>query len=186
MKTRNKLSILASVAALALVGTGYAAWQFSKENTVDVNGTVNVVGKADEVGTLTLKDGLTYTLVLDQNEDGGVYWADNEGTKLTDANIVLEFVGTDRAVNETVTISMESDYASAIETYVTFGDNDADQSFTWTGEKTVEEITFALPTVAYTDAYPLNEAAYDAMYEAVNGAEITFTFTAEIDECTHA
>lgn len=185
MKTRNKLSLLAGVAALALVGTGYAAWEFSKTATLDVSGNVNVVTKADEVGTLNLKAGQTFSLVLDQNEDGGVYWADASGNKLDSANVVLEYKGTERVVNETISVSATADYDSAITTYVTFGDLAAAQEFTWTGGATAKEITFALPTVSYTDAYPLNETQYDAMVTALDGAEVTFTFTAEVGECTH-
>lgn len=186
MKNFNtKVALVAGVAALALVGTGYAAWHFSSDASVDVSGNVNIIAKDTEVGTLNLKAGQTFSIVLDQKEDGGVYWADASGNKLNPANVVLEYKGIDRVVKETISISMESD-CSALETYVTFGADAEAQEFTWTGGTDAEEITFALPTVEYTDAYPLNETQYDAMVTALDGAEVTFTFSAEVVECTHA
>lgn len=183
MKTKGLRTLLASVTALSLVGTGYAAWQFSKDATATFTGNVVVTEKADEVGTLTLKSGETVKLVLDQNEAGGVYWANTSGTEIS--TITLEFKGTERVVDETITVSGEATSTGKLSDYVTIG-TFADVSHDWVGGLSAVEYEFTLPTVAYTAAYPLNETAYDKMVTDLSGAQVTFTFTAEVAECTHA
>ena len=188
MKTSNKITLIAGLSAIALIGTGYAAWTFSENATATADGNVNITTKT-ETGELKLADGQTFVLTLDQDFIGWQKTANDNDT--SDVKVVkLEYTGSEAkdykngyAVEETIKVSMTADYG-ALSTYVTFGSLDAEQSFNYTGTKL--DIDFNLPTVSYVDAkYPRNETDYDAMVTAIGSAKITFTFTATVEECTH-
>lgn len=190
MKTTNKISLIAGLAAIVLVGTGYAAWTFSKDASVNADGNVNITTKDPEVGTLSLEAGQTFVLTLDQDFIG---WqkeaADNNTSDVS--TVKLEYIGSEAkdykagfAVNEDIKVTMTAEYG-ALSTYVEFGALEAAKTVDYLGEKITFE--FALPTVSYVEAkYPRNEKDYDAMVTAIGSAKVNFTFTAEVVECTHA
>ena len=189
MKTSNKITLIAGLSAIALIGTGYAAWTFSKDATATADGNVNITAKADEAGKLELAADQSFVLTLDQDFIGWQKTANDNNT--SDVSVVkLEYTGSeakdpngDSAIEETIKVSMTADYG-ALSTYVTFGALEAEQTFTYTGTKL--EIEFDLPTVSYVAAkYPKNEEAYDAMVTALANAKVNFTFTATVEECTH-
>lgn len=190
MKTSNKITLITGLSAIALVGTGYAAWTFSKDATATADSNVNITTKATEVGTLSLAEGQTFVLTLDQDFIGWQKEANDNNTSDV-SKVKLEYVGSEEkdyksgyAVDETIEVTMTATYG-ALETYVTFGALDAAISKEYTGTKL--EFEFNLPTVSYVDAkYPRNETDYDAMVTALKDAKVNFTFTATVKECTHA
>lgn len=190
MKTSNRLSIISAVAALAIVGTGFAAWQFSKDASATSTGNVSITAKAEEAGTLKLADGQTFTLTLDQDFIGWQKKANDDNTSDV-STVKLEYTGStandyegNKAVDEDVTVTMTAEYG-ALSTYVDFGDLDAAITKDYKGEDKIE-FEFNLPTVSYVDSmYPRNEEAYDAMVNAIGSATVNFTFNAEVAQCTH-
>ncbi len=192
MRTSNKITLIAGLSAIALVGTGYAAWTFSKDATATAKSNVNITTKADEVGTLALAKGQTFVLTLDQDFIGWQKTANDNNTSDV-STIKLEYTGSEEkdykdgyAVDEKIKVTMTADYG-ALSTYVTFGALDADltKEYKYTGTKL--EFEFNLPTVSYIDdMYPRNEKAFNAMVTAIGSAEVNFTFTATVEECTHA
>lgn len=190
MKTSNRLSIISAVAALAIVGTGFAAWQFSKDAGATSTGNVSITAKAEEAGTLKLADGQTFTLTLDQDFIGWQKKANDDNTSDV-STVKLEYTGStvndyegNKAVDEDVTVAMTAEYG-ALSTYVDFGDLDAAITKEHKGEDKIE-FEFNLPTVSYVDSmYPRNEEAYDAMVNAIGSATVNFTFNAEVTQCTH-
>ena len=191
MKTSNKITLIAGLSALALIGTGYAAWTFSKDATAVETGNVNITTKADEVGKLSLLAGEeNIVLTLDQDFIGWQLEASDNDT--SDISVVtLEYEGSEAkdykagfAVDEDIDVIMTADYG-ALADYVTFGDLEVtEQKKDYAGEKLTFE--FKLPTVSWIDAmYPRNEKAYDDMVAALENEKIEFAFTAAVVECTH-
>ena len=191
MKTSNKITLIAGLSALALIGTGYAAWTFSKDATATETGNVNITTKADEVGKLSLLAGEeNIVLTLDQDFIGWQLEANDNNTSDI-STITLEYTGSEAkdykagfAVDEDIDVIMTADYG-ALADYVTFGDLEViEQKKDYTGEKLTFE--FKLPAVSWIDAkYPRNEKAYDDMVAALENEKIEFTFTATVEECTH-
>lgn len=189
MKTSNKITLIAGLSAIALIGTGYAAWTFSKDATATADGNVNITTKADEVGKLELAADQSFVLTLDQDFIGWQKTANDNNT--SDVKVVkLEYTGSEEkdykanfAVDENIKVTMTAQYG-ALSTYVEFGSLDGAITKEYTGEKI--EFEFNLPTVSYIDAmYPRNEEDYDAMVTAIGSAKVNFTFTATVEECTH-
>ena len=191
MKTSNKITLIAGLSAIALIGTGYAAWTFSKDATATAEGNVNITAKAEEVGTLKVADGQNFYLTLDQDS---IKWMDStdESTANEVTTIKLEYSGSTvadykagKAVEENIVVKMELT-SNELSTYVTLGNMDDDQTKAYKGEDKIE-FEFTLPTASYVDAkYPRNEKAYDAMVTALTGKKVSFTFTASVEECAHA
>lgn len=183
MKTRNKLSIFAGIAALALVGTGYAAWQFNTavDNTITDSAKVfnAIEAKEVQVGNETI-----YLIADACAESGhnhkagaGIYWAsDAEGTtKIT----TVELTG---SVNyEANDIQDFSKYIGHFEvsstatsgTYVVFGDSAASADVTSTAANADVKYTYTLPTVSYATC-PESVAGVTAL-RAELASDITFT-----------
>ncbi len=189
MKTSNKITLIAGLSAIALIGTGYAAWTFSKDATATADGNVNITTKAEEVGTLKLADGQSFVLTLDQDFIGWQKTAnDNDTSDVTEIKLVYsgskaKDTKAEYAVEETIDVTVEADYG-ALSTYVEFGTTAAIASQNYVGEDLT--FKFTLPTVSYIDSmYPRNEEAYDAMVTAISSAKVSFTFTASVKECTH-
>ena len=189
MKTSNKITLIAGLSALALIGTGYAAWTFSKDAEATAEGNVSITTKDPEVGELKLVDGQTFVLTLDQDFIGWQKVANDNDT--SDVSVVkLEYTGSEAkdykagfAVDETLKVSMTASYGT-LSNYVEFGSLDAEKTLDYVGEKL--EFEFNLPTVSYIDSmYPRNEKAYDDMVAAIESAKVEFTFTASVEECTH-
>lgn len=191
MKTRNKLSVLAGVAALALVGTGYAAWQFSKDVAdVTASGNVNITVLDTEVGTLTV-DAPEFYLVIDQKFLG---WATTENATASDlSKVTLTYTGapsgnaatnTDWVIDEDIKFTCTCD-ASALSSYITFtGADDYENTVDYVGEAITCDYT--LPSVEWKAGMkPSNEAEYRTMVAAIGTEAVSFTFSAEVVECTH-
>ncbi len=191
MRTSNKITLIAGLSAIALVGTGYAAWTFSKDAEATAQGNVNITTKADETGTLSLAADQTFVLTLDQDFIGWQKVATDNNTSDV-STVELEYTGSkvadyagNKAVKEHVKVTMTAEYG-ALSTYVTFGVLDAAITKEYKGEDKIEFV-FNLPTVSHVDAkYPRNEKDYDAMVTAIGSAKVNFTFTATVEECTHA
>ncbi len=191
MRTSNKITLIAGLSAIALIGTGYAAWTFSADATAEAEGNVNITAKAEEVGTLKVADGQSFYLTLDQDS---IKWMNSaDATTATEVTTIkLEYSGSQasdyksgKAVEETIVVKMELG-SNELSEYVTLGDMAADQEKTYKGEDKIE-IDFTLPTASYVEAnYPRNETAYDTMKAALDGKKITLNFTASVKECTHA
>ncbi len=184
MKTSNKISLIAGLSAIALIGTGYAAWTFSKDSTVNFDGSVNITAKAEEVGTLSVVPNQKVCLILDQDFIGWKDSTDENAAEVTSIN--LEYAGAvSKDVDEHITVSVDANYDSVLAKYV---------SFTAIGEQTKEykgedklAFEFALPTISWVDGKkPLNEKAYDEMVAALGSSTVSFTFSAEVSECTHS
>lgn len=189
MKTSNKITLIAGLSAIALIGTGYAAWTFSKDATATADGNVNITTKAEEVGTLKLADGQSFVLTLDQDFIGWQKTAnDNDTSDVKEIELVYsgskaKDTKAEYAVEETIEIAVETNYG-ALSTYVEFGTTATIESQNYVGEDLT--FKFTLPTVSYINAkYPRNEEAYDAMVDAIGSAKVEFTFTASVKECTH-
>lgn len=190
MKTANKISLVAACAALALVGTGYAAWTFSKDASTASVGNVNITAKADEVGELTVNNENFY-LVIDQKFLG---WATTATATASDlSKVTLTYTGaasgtaatnTDWLIDEDIKFICTFD-GSALSNYIVFGNAD---EYTKTVDYTGTAITcdYTLPTVSWKDGMkPDNETEYDAMVTAIGTAKVNLTFKAEVVECTH-
>lgn len=196
MKTKGLRTLLASVAALALVGTGYAAWQF---NTV-VNNEVSAVGKvtaAIEAESVDVEiDGVdTLYLIMDACKDAGhnhaagngIYWAkDAEGknavTELTltghvnyDANDIVDFSGYVGHFEVTADLSTNS--------YVTFGSttNPADVAVTSNYGDCVT--TYTLPVPFYVTC----PGSVENVNKLTDGlTDLKFTVNFNVKEVTNA
>lgn len=191
MNLKNKISMISCVAAMALVGTGYAAWTFSKDATQTATGNVNITAKADEVGTLTV-DNDSFYLVIDQ---GFLGWATTQNATASDiSKVVLTYSGaegkstadnTNWKIDETIKFTCTFD-GSALSEYIVFtnvADTEYTKSYTGLADITLD---YNLPTVSWKDgAKPENETEYDAMVTAIGSTTVDLSFTAEVDECTH-
>lgn len=190
MKLSNRISLIAALAGLAAVGTGYAAWTFSKDvDGIAADGNVRITEEA-EVGTLTA-DRDSFYLIVDQKFLG---WATSESATSSDLDkIVLTYEGAesgtaaandDWLIDETVTFTCACD-ASALSAYIAFaGAEDYVETKNYVGDAITVE--YSLPTPSWVDGMkPENETEYDAMVAAIGTAVVEFSFKAEIGECTH-
>lgn len=190
MKMSNKISLIAGVAGLAAVGTGYAAWTFSKDaDGITSTGNVKITEET-EVGTLKA-DKDSFYLIIDQKFLG---WATTDTAMSSDlSKITLTYEGaesgtsatnTDWLVDETITFTCSCD-ASALSSYINFtGAEDYVETKDYSG--TTLTLDYVLPTVSWVDGMkPENETEYDAMVNAIGSATVDFTFKAEVNECTH-
>lgn len=178
MKTSSKITVIASLAALALVGSAFAAWQFNKAATKTVDSNVAIT-KDDGVGEITLSKE-TFYLTLDQDV---LAWTEADHTDddgaITDTltSIKVTYTGSAKAndvsdVDLDVTFSADSAFAS----YVNITDGSL-ATPTATGNKL--EADYTLPTLAWAGK-PTTQAQFDAMKTALAGKKVTFTFTATI------
>jgi len=162
---------------LALFGTGYAAWTFSKDATVDSVANANITAVTDE-GTLAV-DKTSFYLVIDQNFLG---WATTENATSSDlSTLTLTYTGTsETSVNETINFSCSIN--NALSSYITVADGSfSADSMTYTG--TAIENTYTLPTVSWVDGKkPTTRAEYDAMLTVIGSEKVTFSFTADVAE----
>lgn len=178
MKTSNKISIIATVGALALVGTAFAAWQFNK--SAEKVSTSNVaITKDASVGEIALNPE-TFYLTLDQ--DVLAWTTGNHNDKdetINDAITKLTVTYTGSAKSKdvsdvTLTASFNADDAFASYVSITGGGLG-----TATGTENVKEADYTLPTLAWV-AKPTTQAQFDAMKSALASAKVTFTFTATV------
>lgn len=190
MKLSNKISLIAGIAGLAVVGTGYAAWTFSKDvDGVTSTGNVKITEEA-EVGTLKA-DKDSFYLIIDQKFLG---WATTDTATASDLDkITLTYEGaesgttatnTDWLIDETITFTCSCD-VSALSSYISFtGAEDYVETKDYNGTAII--LDYTLPTVSWVDGMkPENETEYDTMVNTIGSATVDFTFKAEVNECTH-
>ncbi len=179
MKTSSKLSIISSVAALAIVGTGFAAWQFSDSASSAADGNVAITDKT-EAGTLTVNPA-SFVLTLDQNF---LKWqsAANDADDTSDITTVeLTYKGSENNnVKEEIDFSCDID--NGLAAYVTIGDGSfANDVMEYVGTEIVN--TYTLPEISWVDGQkPETQKEYDDMKTALDGKKVTFTFEAAVKE----
>ena len=178
MKTSSKISIIAGAATLALVGTAFAAWEFNKSVEETINSNVAITKDAS-VGTITITPN-TFYLTLDQDVLAFTSsdHTDSDAT-VSDQLTEVEFKYTGSAKSNdvsdvTLTVTYVAD--AALLTYVSFTDGSLG---TPTVAANVKTATYTLPTVSWV-AKPTTQADFNTMKTALNGAKITFTFTATV------
>jgi len=178
MKISSKISAVATMGALALVGTAFAAWQFNKsaEKVVDANVAIT---KDTSVGEITLSQE-TFYLTLDQEFLG---WTVSDHTNSEEAvtdgltSFTVTYTGSEAAgdvSDVTLTAAFAAD--SAFDAYISVTGGALG---TPTAHANVEEATYTLPTVAWVNK-PTTKAQFDAMKSALAGAKVTFTYTATV------
>lgn len=176
MNARTKLSIVTAAGLLALTGTGFAAWTFNKDASVNSTANVTVLPES-ELGTLTITTASLY-IVLDQ---AGIYYASdaagaNPVTRL-EANYNAPADGT---LGENMDIDFDLAFSGATADWATYVNGLADVSL---GTVTVDHgdnaLAFTLPALTYTAAKPSTESEYDAMKAALDGKTVTMTVTAD-------
>lgn len=180
MKISNKISIIAGVSTLALVGTAFAAWQFNKNAEKSVNSNV-VITKDTSVGEIELSQE-SWFLTLDQND---LCWTKKnyneseeavaESEKLT--TVTVTYTGSEKASDVSdVTLSANFTADAALATYVTVTGGSLAEP---TSNANVKESVYTLPTLDWAKK-PSKQKDFDAMKTALASAKVTFTFKAEI------
>ena len=179
MKTGSKISIIATLSTLALVGTAFAAWEFNKSAEQAAQSNVAITKDAS-VGELVL-DPETFYLTLDQQV---LSFTESDHSNSVAAisdqitTIDLEYTGSDKSNDVSdVTLSVTYVVDNAISTYVTVSGG-ALGAQTNNGNKATA--TYTLPTLAWTAEKPSTQAEFNAMKTALAGAKISFTFTATV------
>ena len=170
----GKTLITAGLAA-ALVGTGYAAWQFNDSVEKTYTDNAVVTNKNVDEGVITL-DNETFYLVIDQNFLG---WSLSDSKDATSYTALTLITPTLTLADNTDTTLDDFNYTcsfdgSAFKDYLVFGDF----ATTWTSD-----VEMSLPTVSWKDGMkPTKESQYDTMEAAIGSASVTFTFTAAIKD----
>jgi len=178
MKISSKISIVATMGALALVGTAFAAWQFN--SNVDKVANANVaITKDASVGEITLSQE-TFYLTLDQDFLG---WTVSDHTNdeeaVTDGltSFTVTYTGSEAAGDVSdVTLTAECNVDSAFDSYISFTGGALG---TPTESANNKVATYTLPTVTWVDK-PSTQAEFNAMKSALEGAKVTFRYTATI------
>ena len=181
MKTSSKISIIATISTLAVVGTAFAAWQFNKSAQKASNSNV-VITKDDSVGEITLQYE-TFYLTLDQDT---LAWTSVDNTDAETATGVITtnkvtYTGSDKANDVSdVTLTVTYTVDSAISTYVTISGGELGARVE---NQNVLEQDYTLPTLTWVEGKkPTTKKAFDAMKAALAGAKVAFTFKADIAE----
>lgn len=183
MKTGSKISIIATLSTLALVGTAFAAWQFNKSAEANANSNVTITAKT-EVGTLEVNPA-TFYLTLDYGFIGFTSsdYTDSEAA-VSDGltEVTLKYTGNTQSKDVSdVTIDNPTfvvDPALANYVNITGGSLAAP-----TTSENVKQAVYTLPSVAWVDGKkPTTKAQYEAMKTALASAKVAFTFTATVAE----
>lgn len=188
MKFRNKMSLIAGVAALALAGTGYAAWTFTKEvsQTVTVSEKVTAAIEAKNVTA----DPSTFYLIVDAPTAGGtnlkpgkgLYWAsDAEGeTAITTVKLTGKVNEADHDIADiggyVGKFVITADALST--TYVSMAAVNKTETVTVESKDGDCEYTYTLPTVSYAKV-PANVAEVTAMKAELSNVVFTVKFNVE-------
>ena len=178
MKISSKISAVATMGALALVGTAFAAWQFNKSAVKEVNANVAITKDAS-VGEITLSQE-TFYLTLDQEFIG---WTVSDHTDdeaaVSDGltSLAVTYTGS-AAAGDVSDVNLTAGFVadSAFNAYISITGGSLG---TPTASANVKEATYTLPTVAWVSK-PSTKAQFDAMKSALAGAKVTFTFTATV------
>ena len=179
MKTGSKISIIATLSTLALVGTAFAAWQFNKSAEANANSNVTITAKT-EVGTLEVNPA-TFYLTLDYDFIGFTSSDHtNSEAAVSDglAEVTLKYTGNTQSKDVSdVTIDNPTfvvDPALANYVSITGGSLAAP-----TTSENIKQAVYTLPTVAWV-AKPTTKAQYESMKTALASAKVAFTFTATV------
>ena len=171
MKTSSKISIIATVSTLAVVGTAFAAWQFNKEAEKVSNSNV-VITKDDGVGEITLEYE-TFYLTLDQDL---LAWTsvDNTDAETPSGEITsnkVTYTGSAKSSDVSdVTLSVEFTVDSALSTYVSVSGGSLGAR---SESGNVLEQVYTLPTLAWVAGKkPTTQKDFDAMKAALAGAKV--------------
>ena len=178
MKTSSKISLIASVSILALVGTAFAAWEFNKAAEITVDSNVAITKDAS-VGTLETDPAVFY-LTLDQDTLAFTL-ADHtdDANAISDTITAFDITYTGSAKSNDVsdvTLGVTYVVDSAISTYVSVTGGSLGSA---SANANVKEATYTLPTLAWVSK-PSTQAAFNAMKTALDGAKITFTVSATV------
>lgn len=182
MKTQNKIKTILSVACLALIGTGYALWEFSKDATVDATSNV-VITDSSESGSLSVDKDTIY-LILDQEYVG---WSTSNSIDDAITSLALTYLGAEAngtssntgwEIDETVTFSC--DITNDLSSYITIGNGEFDDNnVAYSGDAVT--VNYTLPTISWvSNMKPTNKTEYDTMVTALNSKTVSFAFSAEI------
>ena len=171
MKTQNKITTILSVACLAMIGTGYALWQFSKDAEAETTSNV-IITDMTETGTLTVNSD-TFYLTVDQNFLG---WSDGSGNNVN--SIELVYSGAEET-NETVKFTCE--ITNNVNSYINITDGSFNvNNVNYTGDDVI--VTYTLPEVSWIDnKKPTNKTEYNTMKSTIESEAVVFSFVAEIE-----
>lgn len=161
MKTKGLRTLLAGFAALALVGTGYAAWTFNSEVNATMNNT-SAVTAAIEAKNVTAEHDELY-LIVDacpatnhkHLAGNGIYWSTSKENDPSKKITTVKLTGkVNYAANDIVDFSkyvghFEVSSTLANTTYVSFGTSAASEDVTVNSVDGDCEYTYTLPTVSY-------------------------------------
>lgn len=177
MKTASKISIIATLSTLALVGTAFAAWEFNKaaQETLDSNVAIT---KDASAGELALDPEVFY-LTLDQDVLAFTASDHTDGEAAVTDQITtfdVEYTGSAKA-KDVSDVTLEVTYdATALASYVTVSGGSLGEA---TANQNVKTATYTLPSLEWVDK-PSTKAEFDAMKTALASAKITFTIKASI------
>ena len=178
MKTASKISLIATLSTLALAGTAFAAWEFNQSAQQAAQSNVAITKDVSE-GTLELDPSVFY-LTLDQQVLSFTE-ADHSNSEAAISDQIttvdLEYTGSAKSEDVSdVTLAVTYNVDSAIASYVTVSGGSLGAQ-TNAGNKATA--TYTLPTLVWADK-PTTKAEFDAMKTALQGAKISFTFSATV------
>ena len=181
MKTGSKISIIATLSTLALVGTAFAAWEFNQSASANANSNVTITAKS-EVGTLEVNPA-TFYLTLDHDFIGFTSSDHTDGeAAVTDGltQVTLKYTGSAQS-NDVSDVTIEDPtfvVDAALANYVSITGGSL---ATPTVSANVKQAVYTLPTVSWVDGKkPTTKAQYDAMKTALASAKVAFTFEATV------
>jgi hypothetical protein len=176
----GKFAVIASLAAVTMFGTGYAAWQFSDTASMSQESNTSITTQSPS-GKLTVEPS-TFYLVIDQAK---VYFSSTgeDDTSKEITSLTLNYVGSGVITSEKLKLTAAYD-SSAFSSYLTFTNTyTTEQTLDYTGEGATLAFTYTLPTVTFTSGKkPLSSKSYQTMKTALASAKVSFTFTTEIVE----
>ncbi len=193
MNLKNKLAVITATAMLAFVGTGFAAWTFTKS----VNDSASISGKvtaAIEAKELKVQDGSgndvsALYLICDapSGQTGllpgeGIHWSTKaDGSDTITALTLIGSVNEDD--NDIADISTYeghfaiADVAAVSGTYVNIAAVSSwEANVTSTSQDADVQTTFTLPVVSYAKI-PASVAEVNELETEVHALSLTFSFT---------
>lgn len=185
MKNTTKISLISMLSAIALIGTGYAAWTFAGKATTTAGMTANVTSKSEIDGKLTA-DPESFYLVVDQDYVGwgktnkDDYAAAGDADALSNITLTYTFdmsVADEMKDYSGIVVSGGEFTASAdITTYFDV----ASTPLTDTVLSDTGIISYTLPVFTWkADMKPTTSAEYDTMKAALSDETFSFNFTAK-------
>jgi hypothetical protein len=177
MKLGNKISLIAGLGCVALVGSGFAAWTFAQSaNQTEAIGA-NVAEESKSGDVTISKSGLKITFdqaaVTDGVHTGKAVWS---------GSLTATYTGDTKESG--LVLSYDVTIADSAADYVTFaGGEKKVSSLSWvSGTAITPDSVSALGLVFNQDKAPQNESEYNAFVTAVAnlGNIVTFSFDATV------